>query len=67
MPASGASTALTPPAIAIVHSSLARLWQARCSATKPDEQAVSTVRLGPRKSSTYDTRFATTLAALPVP
>ena len=41
----------TPPAMAVSHSPLRRLRQARCSATSDDEQAVSTVTDGPRRSS----------------
>ena len=42
-----------------------RLWQARCTATSDDEQAVSTATLGPCRPSTYDSRPAATLSALP--
>ena len=42
-----------------------RLWQARCTATSDDEQAVSTAMLGPCSPRTYDSRPAATLYALP--
>ena len=54
---------VTPPARAIVHSPARRAWQARCSATSDDEQAVSTDTVGPSSPSTYATRPETTLAA----
>ena len=41
----------TPPARARSHSPLSRLWTARCTATSDVEQAVCTVRLGPRSPS----------------
>ncbi len=41
-------------------------WQARCSATSDDEQAVSTVTAGPSRPNTYDSRPDTTLLATPV-
>ena len=44
-----------------------RLRQARWMATNDEEQAVSIAMLGPRKSCTYDNRFAAMLNALPVP
>ncbi len=40
---------------------------ARCSATRDDEHAVSTVTAGPSSPSTYARRPDSTLAALPVP
>src|SRR5689334_25214900 len=45
---------LDPPTSARVLSPARRLAHARCSATNDDEQAVSTARLGPRKSSVYE-------------
>ncbi|KYF86719.1 hypothetical protein BE18_15425 [Sorangium cellulosum] len=48
---SGASTRLTAPTMARSHSPASRLRQARWTATSEDEQAVSTTRLGPRRSS----------------
>ena len=43
----GVRIRFTPPARAVSHSRLRRLWVARCSATSDDEQAVSMARLGP--------------------
>ena len=43
-----------PPASAMSHSPLSRLWQARCTATSVELHAVCTLRLGPRRSSSYD-------------
>ena len=43
------ASTLTPPASARSHSPARRLWQARCTATSDDEQAVSTATLGPRR------------------
>ena len=39
-----------PPTRAVLVSPSRRLWQAKCIATMLDEQAVSDVKLGPRKS-----------------
>lgn len=39
-----------PPTIADLHSPFRILWQAWCKATKLEEQAVSIVKLGPRRS-----------------
>lgn len=39
---------------------------ARCSATRLDEHAVSSVRLGPRQSKNHDTRFASIPLPMPV-
>src|SRR6185437_2495177 len=50
----GESIRLTPAAMAMVHSSLRRLWQARCTATSDEEHAVSTDRLGPWRPSVYE-------------
>src|SRR5436190_18148758 len=58
---------LTPPATAIRHSSLRRLWHARWTDTSEDEHAVLTERLGPCRPSTYDNRPAATQTAVPVP
>ncbi len=63
---SGARITFTPPASASVDSPLRRLWQARWTATSDDEHAVSSARLGPRKSYRYESRLAAMLAALPV-
>ncbi len=63
---SGVSMSETPPAMATSLSPWRRLWQARCMATSEDEQAVSMDRLGPRRSSTYERRLASTLCSVPV-
>lgn len=42
-----------------------RDWQARCSAYRLDEQAVSRVKLGPRRSKNHDSRFAVIASLLP--
>ena len=65
MPADGESSALTPAAIARLDSPRHKLAQASCTATSDDEQAVSTAKLGPCRSKTYDIRFAALLIALP--
>ena len=62
----GARMALTPPASATSHSPARRLWHARWIATSDDEHAVSTTRLGPRRSSRYEIRLAMMLSAAPV-
>src|SRR5580698_2870278 len=54
----GVSIRLTPPASAIVLSPAHRERQARCTATRDDEQAVSTVRLGPQRSKACEMRLA---------
>ena len=54
---SGRKMTLTPPTSAISQSSFHIPWQARWNATIDDEHAVSTERLGPRKSYVYDSRF----------
>jgi len=55
---SGDSIRLMPPAIAISLSPERKLWQARCTATSEDEQAVWTLTLGPRRLSRYEARVA---------
>jgi hypothetical protein len=55
---SGMMLRFTPPASASVDSSRSRLSQARCTVTSADEQAESTVMLGPCRPSVYETRFA---------
>ena len=62
---SGERIRFTPPASAASHSRLRRLCTARWTPTRPDEQAVSTARLGPCRSRIYDTRLAAMLSALP--
>ena len=54
----GLSRALTPAARARELSPLGSLWQARCRATRDDEQAVSTTMHGPCSPNQYDTRPA---------
>ena len=49
---------LTPPARASEHSPCQMARQAKWMATSDEEQAVSIARLGPRRSSTYEIRFA---------
>ena len=41
------------------------LSQAKCTATREEEQAVSTVKLGPLKSKKYERRFAAMQPVLP--
>ena len=48
------SNAFTPPTRASSISPRAIAWTASCNATKEDEQAVSIVMLGPRKSYTNE-------------
>ena len=64
---SGRNMAFTPPARATEDSPSCRLWQARWTATRDDEQAVSRERLGPRRSNQYEIRLAAMVMALPVP
>ena len=45
----GVAITVTPPASAREHSPLRSAWQARCSATSEEEQAVSTVTAGPSR------------------
>ncbi len=66
MLACGVSNALTPQAKDNADVPFQRLSQARCVATKDDEQAVSTAMLGPRKSKKYEIRLAAMLSAEPV-
>jgi hypothetical protein len=66
MVSSGVSMRLTPPASATSHSPLRRACTARCTATNDDEQAVSSDTAGPWAPSTYDSRPAAMLRALPV-
>ncbi len=60
MESSGERMMFTPPAMARSHSPASRLCRALCTATSEDEHAVSSTRLGPRRSSAYDTRPAVT-------
>ena len=63
----GIRLTLTPPASASVLSPRRKLSQARCTATRDPEHAVSNATLGPRRSITYDRRLATMLFAVPAP
>ena len=56
--ACGVMIALAPPAKAVSQSPDQMFWQANVMATSDDEQAVSTARLGPLRSSKKETRFA---------
>ena len=49
---SGLRIRFTPPARARSISRRRRLWQARCTVTSDDEQAVSSVTLGPLRFKT---------------
>src|SRR5215831_1793582 len=55
--ASGIMSALTPPARALSQQPDQMLWHAFQIATSAEEQAVSTERLGPRRSNKYEIRF----------
>jgi hypothetical protein len=57
MKADGVDMTVAPPASARVHSPCRSAWQARCSATSDDEQAVSTVTAGPSMPSAYEIRL----------
>ncbi len=46
----GVMMQFTPAAMARVHSLFQSAWQAMCTATIEDEQAVSTARFGPCRS-----------------
>ncbi|GAB1515300.1 hypothetical protein JCM33774_73430 [Actinophytocola sp. KF-1] len=63
----GDAITFTPPASAISDSPVRMLWHARCTAASDDEHAVSMAMLGPRRSSSYDSRFARMLRCVPVP
>ncbi len=63
---SGVAMTAAPAARAIVHSPARKAWTARCSATRDEEQAVSTVSAGPSRPRVKAIRPETTLAALPV-
>ena len=54
-----------PPARAISHSPLRMFWQARWTATKEDEQAVSSAMLGPCSPKTNDRRLAARQSDVP--
>ncbi len=55
---------VTPPASASEHSPARNALQARCNATIEEEQAVSTVSVGPSRPKKYATRPDTMLPAL---
>ena len=63
----GPSTRLTPPASATSAAPDRSRWQASAIAVSDEEHAVSITMLRPRRSRTYETRFATMLSAAPVP
>lgn len=52
--------------MAMLDSPARRLWHARCIAVKLEEHALSTVKLGPRKSKAYDIRLDIRESAHPV-
>jgi hypothetical protein len=60
-------SALTPAAKAIETWDSSSFEIDNSAATRPDEQAVSTVILGPVRPRTKDKRFATIDATIPVP
>jgi len=62
----GERMALTPAAIATSDSRERRLWTARCTATRLDEQAVSIAIAGPWNPKTYARRPAAKFSELPV-
>src|SRR5437763_429270 len=62
---SGVKSELTPPTTAPGTSPRDSARQARSSATSDEEHAVSTAKLGPRKSNRYEMRLAAMLSALP--
>src|SRR4029453_274993 len=64
--ATGERIRFTPPARAWLHSPFDRLRQARCTATREDEQPVSIATQGPWNPNVYDNRPAAALRALPV-
>jgi hypothetical protein len=63
---SGDRIRFTPPTRAIELSASRRLFMAWCTATREDEQAVLTTKLGPLRPSTYDTLPASTLVSWPI-
>ena len=67
MNTSGLIMAEAAPTIAMSHSPRRRLCTARCAALSADEQAVSTVRHGPRRSSRCAIRPAAAESELPSP
>ena len=65
MNGSGDKDRVTPAQMAVSHSAEFRLRLARCSATREEEHAVSTLKFGPWRPRKYDTRPAPTQAADP--
>ena len=63
---SGLSRITELPTSAVDDSPACRLKNAVFNAVRLEEQAVSMVRLGPRRSYTYETLFAKSASALPV-
>ncbi|ONK14922.1 hypothetical protein STBA_57310 [Streptomyces sp. MP131-18] len=64
--APGPTSTVTPPANAIVHSPARSDCTARWTATREEEQAVSTDTAGPVRPSVYATRPDSTLIDVPV-
>ncbi|GLY16587.1 hypothetical protein Kisp01_36020 [Kineosporia sp. NBRC 101677] len=62
----GSVITMTPPARARSHSPPRSAWAARCSETRAEEQAVSTVTAGPSRPSAYETRPEITEVTFPV-
>ncbi|SCD29159.1 hypothetical protein GA0115252_10023 [Streptomyces sp. DfronAA-171] len=62
----GVMCSSTPPARARSVSPRRSAWRARCTVTSEELHAVSTVRLGPRKSKTCEMRFETIVIIVPV-
>src|SRR5829696_2808109 len=62
----GLIKALTPPASAPAHCPDQMLSHAAATATSAEEQAVSMDRLGPLRSSMYETRLDAMLAVAPL-
>ena len=52
--------------MAISDSPVRQLWQARCGATRLDEQAVSKLKLGPFGSNSQEIRFANDVLLVPL-
>jgi hypothetical protein len=63
----GCRLRLTPPASAMSHSPERMALRARCTAVSDEEQAVLTVRLGPRKFIRNEMRLANSLVTEPGP
>ncbi len=63
----GLGITVTPPASAMSHSPERSACTARCSVTRDDEHAVSTVSVGPSRPSVYAMRPLAMLPTLPLP